>query len=759
MFRHFICLLLAFFVVELSAQDKVVSAKSTSFALAAPISDHMVLQQGKATSIWGTGPANSIVSVEFAGQTATGKANADGHWEVKLRALETSATPQMLKVSCGDEAIEVNDILVGEVWMCSGQSNMAFTLGRMTSVEPYKNVLSESDLPHIRYFNTASQTAKVPQRDCSGEWKLMSPETAAQCSAAGYYFGRQLHEKLDVPIGLVVTAWGGKPVEAFTSYEKLTSIPDAGPLLEEWDGMSAKYSAEKAQAKYEAALEAWNKKRAEITAASKDGGKKPRLPRKPTKQGQPVLDSNYPGAIYNQKIAPWQNYAVAGAIWYQGEANRARATQYRSLLTALIEDWRARWEDDFSFYIVQLASFQPASTEPGTPNAWAELQDSQTFVSQSVPKCGIAIANDIGEEKDIHPKNKRDVGLRLARLALKHDYVQDIEPYSSPLLKTHQISGNSIVVSFDHVGQGLKSKDDQPLQRFEIAGKDRVWHWAQAKITAPNQVTVSSPNVSQPVAVRYAWASNPTGANLVNSADLPASLFRTDDWPLSTDGVFTRSSIDHQKVLEATQKQMQKQGYVPLFNGQDLSGWRNPYDHGSAKVVNGEIHLTANKKFFLVTEKKFSDFRLIAEIRLPEGEANSGVMFRCHVQPNKVFGYQAECDGSDRRWSAGLFDEGRRKWVWPSTSGRSEKEFLKYEEESKAHFAKPEVRDALKRNDWNRYVIQCRGDRISIQLNGVKVTNLRDATDAEGYIGIQHHGEEGQTYRFRNLFIKELVDE
>lgn len=197
-------------------------------------------------------------------------------------------------------------------------------------------------------------------------------------------------------------------------------------------------------------------------------------------------------------------------------------------------------------------------------------------------------------------------------------------------------------------------------------------------------------------------------------------------------------------------------GFVPLFNGNDLTGWRNPYEWGEAKVVDGEIHLKANKKFFLVTEQKYGDFELQVELKLPEGKANSGVMFRCHVKPNRVYGYQAECDGSDRRWSGGLYDEGRRKWVWPSTQGRSLPEFLKYEQASKAHFAKPEIRDALKRNDWNIYHIRCVGDQLTITLNGVEVTNLKDDTDAEGYIAIQHHGEQGQTYKFRNIQIQEL---
>ena len=197
------------------------------------------------------------------------------------------------------------------------------------------------------------------------------------------------------------------------------------------------------------------------------------------------------------------------------------------------------------------------------------------------------------------------------------------------------------------------------------------------------------------------------------------------------------------------------EGFVSLFDGETLAGWRNPFEHGHAEVVDGEILLTADKKFFLVTDEQYRDFVLVAEIHLPEGKANSGVMFRCHVEPNRVYGYQAECDGSDRRWSAGLYDEGRRGWVWPSKAGRTKvPEMLAYEAESQAHFRKPEVRGALDRDGWNRYVITCKGDHITIELNGVTVTDVRDATDAEGFIGIQHHGEEGQTYRFRNISIK-----
>jgi hypothetical protein len=207
--------------------------------------------------------------------------------------------------------------------------------------------------------------------------------------------------------------------------------------------------------------------------------------------------------------------------------------------------------------------------------------------------------------------------------------------------------------------------------------------------------------------------------------------------------------------------ELESRGYRPLFNGKNLDGWQNPYSFGQAKVVDGEIHLRADKKFFLVTEKEYSDFRLNVEIHLPEGKANSGVMFRCHVDDNakkKVYGYQAECDGSDRRWSGGFYDESRRGWIWPSKTGRSQKEFLGHEKESQAAFAEPAIANALNRNGWNRFVISCIKDVITIEVNGIKTTRFRDAADARGFIGIQHHGEKGQTYRFRNIFIKELPE-
>ena len=742
--------LLFFFALCLLLQAPSQAQQHTKFLkLAAPISDHMVLQHGKPTSIWGTAKPNTLVTVSFrfAEQSIETTSDENGNWSVELKPLEISSDPSSLSINSDGENVGISDILVGEVWMCSGQSNMAWTLRRTG-----ERITEEANMPLVRMFRTGSQTAETVQSDCKGQWIIASPQSIDFFSAVGFHFGRELFKELQVPIGLIDTSWGGKPVEAFTSREKLKTVENAMALVDEWDAKAASYDAEKAKTKFDTAMAKWKAKRAELVANAKDG-EKPKLPRRPKLQIFPKLNTRYPGAIYNQKVAPWTRYTIAGAIWYQGESNAGRAVQYESLLTALIEDWRAKWGSDFPFYIVQLANFKKPTNEPGVPSEWAELQHFQTQVAQTVPDCGLAVINDIGAANNIHPKNKRDVGHRLALLALKKHYRKDIEAFASPLYKSHRVADDHIVVTMEHVGSGLKSRDGEELKRFEIAGADQKWHWAKAEILSKDTIKISSDAVPQPMAARYAWAANPEGANLANSGDLPASLFRTDDWPLKTANRFTLSN----NPAATVRKRMERQGFKSLFNGKDLTGWRNPYDFGKSKIVGDEIHLTANRKFFLVTEKEYSDFVLFVEINLPEGKANSGVMFRCHVKPNKVFGYQAECDGSDRCWSAGLYDEGRRGWVWPSKKGRSkEKKFLEYEKESQEFFAQPKIHDALKRTGWNRYKITCRGNKITIELNGVKVTDLEDDTDAKGFIGIQHHGEKGQTYRFRNIFIKEL---
>ncbi len=736
-------------------------AAAQQLVLAAPIADHMVLQQGKRTSIWGTAAPGAAIEVAFAGQTVAAKAGKDGAWEARLKPLKKNMKPRVLTVTAGSESVKVQDVLVGEVWMCSGQSNMGWTLAKSENAEVE---IAAADYPHVRLFATPLGTAADPQRDTFGEWKLCAPDSAGSFSAVGYHFGRELAEALGkgTPLGLINTAWGGKPSESFTTRKKLESVPSARPLLAEWDRKQAAFDEPVLRAAYEKALSRWEAAVKKIREEAKAKGEKPgRMPRRPQEPVAPRLNPNFPGSISNSMIEPWTRYAIAGAIWYQGESNQWRAAQYRDIFPAMIEDWRARWGDKFPFYFVQLANFTTPSTAPGTPNQWAELQEAQTLTLQRLPKTGMAIINDIGEAGNVHPKNKKDVGKRLALWALARDYGKGISPYSGPIYESHEISGNKVRVHFQHVGEGLAARDGGKLQRFEIAGADEVFHWADAEISKDGRsVIVASPKVKKPASVRYAWAANPEGANLVNSAGLPASLFRTDDWKMITAGVrtFDESQVKRQVAnLGKVHAQLEERGWTVLFNGNNLAGWMNPYDHGEASVVDGEIHLVADKKFFLCTEEVYGDFTFTGEVRLPEGKSNSGFMFRCHVEPNKVYGYQAEVDGSDRRWSGGLYDEGRRGWIWPSTKGRTKVDkFLEHEAESQAHFAKPEVAGALKRNDWNKYEITCRGNSIVIKVNGVLTTRFKDDTDASGHIAIQHHGEDGQVYRFRNLYLRKL---
>ena len=497
-------------------------------------SDNMVLQRGEAVPVWGKADPGEAVTVAFAGQSKKAEADKDGKWMVKLDAMDANAEGATLTVS-GKNKLEIENVLVGEVWICSGQSNMQWTVSR--SMNPDEEAAA-AKYPKIRMYLTDLKTAAERQDDASGTWYECNPENAPNFSAVGYYFGRELHKQLDIPVGLIRTAWGGTRSEAWTSPEALAADPSAKELLAGWNELQKNYDSAKAKEQYEAAVKRWEDQVAKIKEFNKTAKNKKRLPRKPQLRSEPRVDRHHPSAIYNAMIAPFEGFGIRGAIWYQGESNRQRAAQYRDIFPTMIEDWRARWNKEFPFYFVQLANFLEASTEPGVPDSWAELQEAQFLTLKRLPHTGMAVANDIGAAKDIHPKNKQEVGRRLALWALANDYGKKDLVHSGPLYSGHEIQGSKVKISFDHVGKGLKSRDGGDLKRFEIAGEDKKWHWADAKIDG-DSVIVSSADVTKPVAVRYAWAANPTGANLVNSDDLPASLFRTDDWPGLTDDVMT----------------------------------------------------------------------------------------------------------------------------------------------------------------------------------------------------------------------------
>ncbi len=425
-------------------------------------SDNMLLQRDIPINVWGTAANDEKVTVSINDQTESTTAK-DGKWLVQLRPLKAGG-PTTLTIE-GSNKIELKNVLIGDVWICSGQSNMEMALRNCATGGA--DALSSSN-PNIRLYTVQRQGKPEPQDNVTSKWEECKPETTPGFTGVGYYFGRALQKQFDVPIGLINTNVGGTPAEAWTSKEAL--------------------EAEPATAKY-------------------------------LKQRHSDL--------YNAMIHPLKNYGIRGAIWYQGESNAGEAYLYRTLFPTMIKNWRADWKQgDFPFFFVQLAPFQAITDKPG-PSNWAELREAQLLTAQNLPKTGMAVITDVGDEKDIHPKRKQPVGERLALAARAIAYGEKIE-YSGPIYESMTVDGANAVLKFTHVGQGLKVEGDK-LAGFTIAGEDKVFHNAEANING-DKVVVSSPEVSKPVAVRFGWNQFPV-VNLWNKDGLPATPFRTDDFP------------------------------------------------------------------------------------------------------------------------------------------------------------------------------------------------------------------------------------
>jgi sialate O-acetylesterase len=620
-------------------------------------SDHVVLQRQKPIPVWGWAKAGEKVTVTLAGQTQHVKAGNDGKWLVKFAPLEAGG-PHTMLVSAKSGKATVSDILIGEVWLCSGQSNMEWPVSRADNFEKEKQ---NADFPQIRHFMVQHEVTLSPEKDLkSGKWEMASAETVGSFTAVGFFFAREIHQKLNVPIGILHSSWGGSQIEGWISKEamegnselrsyaqnmpktwedadlvmdaklrrqlfKNTSfIPSAedemkytsgsadfaswqraADPLGQWDwkglmgfrgdGYMAKVvnvSAEMA-AKPTTLLLAENDSKNDIyingklvASETSKGAKKIALPANTWKAGsnqlvikmgrmksmswfgtgmagKPAdlaledgvqrvslatdwylmpsfvgkheyahLMNNVGTTIYNAMIAPLIPFAIRGSLWYQGETNAGRAFQYRQSFPLMINDWRTRWNDDFSFYWVQLSSYGSDNNSNRGSN-WAELREAQNM-TLSLPKTGMAVTTDIGNPKDIHPTNKQDVGHRLAVNALKFDYGQNVV-FSSPLYDKMTVDGNKAVISFKYADGGLVVEDRYGyVKGFEIAGEDKVFHYAKAEI-AGDQVVVSNPLVTKPVSVRYNWADAPEDGNLFNKERFPLSPFRTDSWPGVTD--------------------------------------------------------------------------------------------------------------------------------------------------------------------------------------------------------------------------------
>ena len=553
----------------------------------------MVLQQGRPVPIWGSAEEGEKVTVTFCGQTKSA-ATKDGKWMVKLDSLEAGG-PHSMAVT-GKNSIELKNVLVGEVWVGSGQSNMAMSV--RGCLDAQKDIGASAN-PMIRLYSVPRRVSDTPQADVAGRWSECNPSTVPGFSGVLYFFGREFQKAIDVPVGLVHSSWGGTPSEAWTTSSMLEATPEAKSILDRY--AKAVESYPKAKQRFEDALVKWREK---VAQAKKDGvpvtGRAPRSGYGP---GHP----HSPAGLYNGMIAPLVPYAIAGATWYQGESNASRAHQYRTIFPAMIKSWRQEWrQGDFPFLFVQLAAYRPIHMEP-TSCAWAELREAQTL-TLSLPNAGMAVATDLGNEGDIHPRRKQDVGARLALAARAKSYGEDVV-YAGPTYESMQKDGDKVTVTFKHVGSGLTVKGDglntapsgtylalrlpgvlkqvekakaaatkqpdrqdlvklverlerqaasygaaiaktegdrpkalevrntqdlnSPVKGFAICGLDQKFVWANATIAGKDRVVVHSPQVKEPIAVRFAWEDYPV-CNLLNNEGLPAVPFRTDDFPMVT---------------------------------------------------------------------------------------------------------------------------------------------------------------------------------------------------------------------------------
>ncbi|HUJ45156.1 MAG TPA: sialate O-acetylesterase [Opitutaceae bacterium] len=492
-------------------------------ALAPLFTDHAVLQQDKAVPVWGQAAPGETVTVTFRDQSVCAVAGKDGRWIVYLDPLQPGA-PAELVVS-GKNTLKVQDVVVGEVWMCSGQSNMEFRVwgpkGDVYRVDNADEEVAAAQLPLIRHFKVERAVAAEPADAAKGTWVVCSPDTVGQFTAVGYFFARDLAQRLGVPIGLINVTWGGTAIESWLSAAALQSDPAFAVVDARWNKALIDWPAKVAA--YEAARAAQEKDEAVAKAAGPAKyaeylKSRAWLPPPPS-----PTSPDAPRSLFNGMINPLLPYALRGVLWYQGESNDSRPTEYHALFAALITFWRAHWgQGDFPFYFVQLPNY--AAGNPAGNN-WAWLREAQAQ-ALSLPNTGMAVTIDIGDPGDAHPRNKQEVGRRLALIA-RHQGYGIPGDWCGPVFKSAEREGTAMRVHFAHAEAGLVAHD-KPLTAFVIAGADRQFHPAATRIER-DTVLVSAPEVREPVAVRYAWTNAPE-ANLFNGAGLPAAPFRTDDW-------------------------------------------------------------------------------------------------------------------------------------------------------------------------------------------------------------------------------------
>lgn len=483
-------------------------------------SDEMVLQQQTSVNIWGTADSGEKVSIKGSwGASAETTATKDGKWKVQLKT-PSAGGPFTITVK-GKNTITFKNVMAGEVWLCTGQSNMDCA---MSFFKDTKKAIAESNYPNIRLFIVRKKTSNTPLDTIGGKWTYCTPKTTAGFSATGYFFGLNLYKALKIPIGLIECAWGGTRVEAWIPWKKqkdnkrlVAERERAAIQIQTYDGTKERAIYTEAMKKYKTELEAWKK-----------GDKKERAPRHPRFKQNPLTQANYSSNLYNGMTNPLAPYTVKGAVWYQGEANAGHAKEYGDQLGLMIKSWRERWgQGDFPFYFVQLPGYQRAWTVPVQENAsWAILREQFANVAAKVPHTGMAITIDIGEAKSIHPQQKSKVGERLAKLALHYDYGKNNIVWTGPIMKTCEFKDGKAIIKFETGGSPLAARNNEKLKGFAVCDPFGAFIEADAKIVSPDTVEVTSEKIKQPTIVYYAWAQNPEGVNLINKEGLPASPFR-----------------------------------------------------------------------------------------------------------------------------------------------------------------------------------------------------------------------------------------
>lgn len=455
--------------------------------LPAIFSDHMVMQAGKKIKIWGWSDKNEVIEVSIGDKVKKTKADKQGNWSLFVDTLPYGG-PYIMQIKGRSNTVIINDILIGEVWLCSGQSNMEMTLNSFAKVNNYDEEVKNADYPQIRHFKVEKQVSLKPKAELQGQWSVCSQVTVPDFSAVAYFFARKLYKELGIPIGIINSSWGGSEIETWISPDEFSKLPYS--FKEKYKDLDLE--------EFEQAIK--------------------------TTDIHPNACSS---VLYNAMINPIIRYTIKGVLWYQGENNTENAYSYRTLFPLFINNWRQKWGYEFPVYWVQLTAFHVKDDVP-KDSKWAELREAQAM-ALSLPQTGQAVTIDIGDAYDVHPRNKQDVGLRLALIALNREYGQQNIVYSGPTFKGMNVEDNKVVVYFDNADGGLIVKNKYGyLEGFAIAGTDRRFEWAKAYIMG-DKVIVYSDKVTKPVAIRYGWSDNPD-ANFFNAKGLPAVPFRTDDY-------------------------------------------------------------------------------------------------------------------------------------------------------------------------------------------------------------------------------------